>query len=236
MLSEHWPLFDLKIRTPRLELRYPSDDDLALLVALTREEIHSPDFMPFSTPWTRAESTDRERNALRFWWRLRATVSVDEWVLPFVVVDRGEPVGVQDLKGVAFPVTRSVLTGSWLVRRRQGIGIGKEMRAAVLHLAFAGFGAAEAHTSAFVDNLPSLGVTKSIGYAPNGSQTDAREGQPVEHLRFILRRGDWKTRRRDDIEVDGLDNAMDFLGIRNAHLSTAPNDTTPTGGWSRKDP
>ena len=213
MLSEHWPLFGLKIRTPRLELRYPTDDDLALLVELTREEIHPPDFMPFSTPWTRDASPDRERNALRYWWRLRATVSADMWVLPFLVVDRGEPVGVQDLKGVAFPVTRSVVTGSWLVRRRQGTGIGKEMRAAVLHLAFAGFGADEAHTSAFVDNPASLGVTKSLGYAPNGWQTDVREGQAVEHLRFVLRRSDWDVQRRNDIGVEGLDRAMAFLGI-----------------------
>ena len=213
MLSEHWPLFDLRIRTPRLELRYPADDDLALLVELTREEVHAPDFMPFSTPWTRAKSPDRERNALRFWWRLRATLGADEWVLPFLVVDDGEPVGVQDLKGVAFPVTRSVVTGSWLVRRRQGTGIGKEMRAAVLHLAFAGFGAVEAHTAAFVDNPASLGVTRSLGYAPNGSQTDDREGQPVEHLRFVLPRNAWETRRRDDVEIYGLERTVDFLGI-----------------------
>src|SRR5688572_12379914 len=55
MLSDHWPMFDLRIRTPRLELRYPSDDDLALLVALLDEPIHDPDFMPFLIPWTRAE-------------------------------------------------------------------------------------------------------------------------------------------------------------------------------------
>src|SRR5688500_13210674 len=124
MLSAHWPLFDLRIRTPRLELRYPSDDDLAALAELVREEIHDPDFMPFMSPWTRAASPDREREALRFWWRLRANTKADEWILPFMVVDRGEPVGVQDLKGVMFPITRSVVTGSWLVRRRQGEGIG----------------------------------------------------------------------------------------------------------------
>ena len=140
MLSDHWPPFELRIRTPRLELRYPSDDDLGILVELASEPVHDPGFMPFTTPWTRAESPTREWNALRFWWQLRAGLDVDDWTLPFMVLDEGEPVGVQDLKGNRFPVTRSVLTGSWLVQRHQGRGVGKEMRAAVLHLAFAGLG------------------------------------------------------------------------------------------------
>src|SRR5688572_9949750 len=138
MLSDRWPLFGLRIRTPRLELRYPTDDDLAALVELAAEPVHEPDFMPFTTPWTRAESPRRERNALRFWWRLRADLDVQSWTLPFMVVDGGEPVGVQDLRGIGFPVTRSVMTGSWLVQRHQGRGVGTEMRAAVLHFAFAG--------------------------------------------------------------------------------------------------
>ena len=28
-LTQHWPLFDLHVRTPRLELRYPTDDEVA---------------------------------------------------------------------------------------------------------------------------------------------------------------------------------------------------------------
>ena len=208
-----WPLFDLRIRTPRLELRYPSDDDLALLVALLDEPIHDPDFMPFLIPWTRAEPPERVRNALRYWWRLRAGTEADEWTLPFMVLDDGEPVGIQDVKGSHFPATRSVMTGSWLVQRHQGRGVGKEMRAAVLHLAFAGFGATEAHTSAFADNPRSLGVTRALGYQPNGSHVDAREGAGVRHLRFVLTRDDWEARRRDDITLENLAPVRAFLGI-----------------------
>lgn len=106
--------------------------------------------------------------------------------MTFLVLEGDEPVGVQDIAATNFPVTRSVGTGSWLVQRHQGRGVGKEMRAAVLHLAFAGFGALEAHTSAFEDNASSLGVTRSLGYDPNGTQIDEREGRPVRHLRFVL--------------------------------------------------
>lgn len=213
MLSEHWPLFDLRITTPRLELRYPSDDDLDELATLAREPVHDADRMPFTSPWTRAPSPRREQDALRYWWGLRAAAGVDGWELPFVVLDGGEAVGVQDVTGMHFPVTRRVMTGSWLTQRHQGRGVGKEMRAAVLHLAFAGFDAAEAHTSAFVDNPASLGVTRALGYRENGRTIDDREGTPVRHLRFVLERADWERRRRDDISIEGLDGARAFLGI-----------------------
>jgi RimJ/RimL family protein N-acetyltransferase len=212
-LSQHWPLFDLRIRTPRLELRYPCDDDLAALIELVGRPVHPVDRMPFTSPWTRAPSPQRERDALRFWWRQRASVEPTDWVLPFVVLDGGETVGVQDLAARHFPVTGTAQTGSWITMDRQGRGIGKEMRAAVLHLAFAGLGAAEAHTSAFEDNPASIGVTTALGYEPNGAQIDEREGAAARHLRFVLTRERWEERRRDDIEVHGLEPCLPILGL-----------------------
>ncbi|HYU50364.1 MAG TPA: hypothetical protein VEO91_10615 [Candidatus Limnocylindria bacterium] len=35
-----WPLFDLRLRTERLELRLPDDDELARLCAIARAGIH----------------------------------------------------------------------------------------------------------------------------------------------------------------------------------------------------
>ena len=67
------------------------------------------------------------------------------------------------------------------------------MRAAVLHLGFAGFGAERAVTSAFADNPRSLGVTRALGYAENGWFVDDREGKPAKHLRFVLERADWSS-------------------------------------------
>jgi RimJ/RimL family protein N-acetyltransferase len=215
MLSDHWPLFDLRLRTERLELRYPNDADCAWLADLAREPVHEADFMPFTTPWTRTPSPLREQNALRHWWQLRASLSPEAWNLPFIVYADGEPVGCQNLQGTHFAVTRSVLTGSWLVQRRQGEGIGKAMRAAVLHLAFAGLGAAEARTSAFEDNPKSLGVTKALGYGPNGSQIDDREGKPVRHLNFLLHRADWERRARLDVTIENLAPCLALLGLDN---------------------
>jgi RimJ/RimL family protein N-acetyltransferase len=217
MLSDHWPLFDLRVRTPRVELRYPTDDDLALLADLTLEPVHDESFMPFSIPWTRTPSPQRERKALQFWWQSRAELTPERWRMNLLVSVDGEVVGVQDVMAVNFPIARSATTGSWLVQRRQGDGIGTAMRAAVLHLLFAGLGASEAHTEAFEDNAPSLGVTRSIGYRPNGSRIDVREGRAVRHEQFVLTRRDWEQRRRDDIVIENLDPCLPVLGLASFH-------------------
>ena len=52
MGSPYWPLFDLRITTPRVELRPPTDEDLFALASLAAAGVHDPDFMPFAIPWT----------------------------------------------------------------------------------------------------------------------------------------------------------------------------------------
>jgi len=212
MASPHWPLFDLHITTPRLELRYPTDDDLSALAGILAEGIHDPETMPFAEPWTRVESPELERNALRFWWSRRATLQPDDWALPFAVFEHGDPGSVQDVFAKHFATTHTVTTGSWLVQRAHGQGIGKEMRAAVLHLAFQGLGAVEAYTDAFDDNPASLGVTRALGYEPNGAHLYDREGRSVRVLAFRLSRAKWESQRRDDIDVVGLDECLPLLG------------------------
>jgi RimJ/RimL family protein N-acetyltransferase len=213
MTYEHWPFFSLRVTTPRLVLRYPDDDDLFTLANVLSDGVHDPDTMPFMHPWTRAESPELERNALRHWWGLRAALTPERWHLQFAVVEDGEPVGVQGVGANEFCVTRAVSTGSWLLQRAQGRGIGKEMRAAVLHLAFAGLGALEAYTGAFEDNPASLGVTRALGYEANGTELVAREGQPARMLSYSMTRLQWEERRRDDINVEGLEPCLPFLGI-----------------------
>src|SRR4051794_18330350 len=47
-----WPLHNLVLRTPRLELRPDDDAGLRELVAEARLGVHPPDYMPFTVPWT----------------------------------------------------------------------------------------------------------------------------------------------------------------------------------------
>lgn len=205
-----WPLFDLVLRTPRLELRSPTDADLMDLVDLVRAGIHDPSWMPFLVPWTDLPSPELERSFLRFMWHCRAEWSPEDWRLPLVVREHGRAVGVQELQGLGFPATRSVETGSWLGRAHQGRGIGTEMRAAVLHLAFAGLGAETATSGAMVGNTASARVAQKLGYEVVGTATVAPRGVPVEERRYLLRRERW--RPMVPVTVEGLEPCLELFG------------------------
>jgi RimJ/RimL family protein N-acetyltransferase len=211
-LARLWPLFGLSVRTPRVELRYPSDTDLLALAGLSGD-IHDADFLPFSGTWSLLPDGERERTVLQYHWGRRGDWSPMMWRLGLVAVVGGEVVGMQATHGDDFAITRTVTTGSWLGRAHQGQGVGSEMRAAVLHLAFAGLGAERAETDAVEDNGPSLGVTTKLGYRPNGDQIDATNGKRTRLLRFVLDRPDWEAIRRDDIEVVGLDACLPLFGL-----------------------
>ena len=214
MAHPHWPLWDLRIRTPRLELRTLREQEMADLVEVIDGGLHDPATMPFLHPFTDVPPPRREREAYQHYWRSWATWTPEQWHLQFATYQDGRCVGTQSLDATRFPVLRTVRTGSFVGRADQGRGIGKEMRAAVLHLAFAGLGAARAETEAFDDNAASQRVTESLGYRPNGEEWVMRRDQPGRVLRYVLDRADWEPRRRDDITVEGLGpEALDQFGL-----------------------
>lgn len=208
-----WPFFDLRVRTPRLELRLPTDDDLDALADLAAAGTHDPDAMPFANPWTVQEQPALQRGLLQWFWRSRAELSADNWYLGFCVREGDEIVGVQGVLAEQFPVRRTVRTDSWLGKAHQGRGIGKEMRAAVLHFAFGSLGADYAATEAFEDNPSSLGVTGALGYEPNGEGVLVRHGEAARLLNFLLTREKWERQRRDDITVEGIEECLPLLGL-----------------------
>jgi RimJ/RimL family protein N-acetyltransferase len=216
MGANFWPLFDLTIRTPRLELRPPADPDVFALAELAAEGIHDPKEMPFRFPWTDAPSPQLERSALQFHWRIRATWTVEAWHLPFAVWHQGVIVGQQDILARDFLQTHTIESGSWLGRAHQGEGIGKEMRAAVLHLGFDGLGAKRAETGAYEHNHASLGVTRSLGYEPNGDSVVAPRGKPQTELAFKMSRAMFERIRRDDITVENLEPCLPMFGLGDA--------------------
>jgi RimJ/RimL family protein N-acetyltransferase len=214
LTTEYWPFFDLEIRTPTLRLRYLDDAATATLMHLAATAgVHDPGWMPFAIPWTRFEPPYLQQQGLQHFWRTRAAVEPAGWELPFGVYDGDRLLGMQGVGAKSFAVTRTVTTGSWLALPEQGKGYGKEMRSAVLHLAFAGFGADLAVTSAFEDNAASNGVTRALGYVENGWDLDDREGKQARHLRYRMERADWDQRRRNDIEITGLPACLPVLGL-----------------------
>ncbi len=208
-----WPLFDLVVRTPLLELRLPREDEFGALVALVDEGVHDPGTMPFFVPWTDAEPRRRARESAQWLWSHRANWSPDKWTLTSAVFVEGRPVGVQDLSAEHFRAVHSVDTGSWLGRGHQGQGLGREMRQAILHLAFDGLGAHEALSGAFEDNAASIATSRSVGYEPNGEALAPRRDGSGRTVRFRLSREAWERHRRDDIEIVGLEGCLDmFVG------------------------
>jgi len=164
MLSSHWPPADLRLQTPDLELRWPSPDDLGELADLAAAGVHDPEVQPFMVPWTDDSPEERARGTLQYNWSRWGSWKPSDWVLPFAVIRDEVVVGSQALGGHDFAVLREVHTGSWLGLRYQGQGIGTQMRAAVLQLAFEGLGARWAVSAAFDDNPASLGVSRKLGY------------------------------------------------------------------------
>jgi RimJ/RimL family protein N-acetyltransferase len=208
-----WPLFDLRVATPRVVLRYATDDDLFALADLASRGVHDPATMPFTIPWTDAEPAALRRGTLQWFWRQRAEWSVESWHLAFVVVVEGRVVGTQSIIGEQFLKLREVATGSWLGLAHQGQGIGKEMRAAVVQFAFVGLGAQYALTGAFHDNAPSLAVTRSLGYEEEGRRRVLRRDEPDWIVGYRLPREKWQPRRRDDIVIEGLGPCLDLFGL-----------------------
>ncbi|MGW3732906.1 GNAT family N-acetyltransferase [Streptomyces sp. NPDC005148] len=212
MDPRHWPLCGLRIRTPRLELRLPDLGLLDELSTVAAEGVHAPDSMPFTVPWTDAPPAERGRGVYQHVLGTVANWSVRNWVLSLAVLHEGKVVGRQDLGAADFAVTGEVNTGSWLGLAYQGQGIGTEMRAAVLHLAFAGLGARTATSSAMTDNPRSLGVSRRLGYLPDGLEVAALRGDPVTLQRLRIDRDRWEEHRTVDVRIEGLDACRKDFG------------------------
>lgn len=207
------PVYDLRLHTPDLELRLPTEDELVVLCGVARAGIHDPDVMPFLVPWTDKPSPRFEREFMQHHWGVRAAWSPERWTLGLAAFHDGEPIGFQDIGARQFAVLREVMTGSWLGKSFQGRGFGKQMRAAVLHLAFAELGAVLARSSAFVDNLASIAVSRALGYQDNGAGRDVRRGTAAEERHVVLTRERWQAHRCCDVTVAGLDTCRDMFGV-----------------------
>jgi RimJ/RimL family protein N-acetyltransferase len=211
VLIDVFPLYGLVLRTPRLELRLPSPEQLAALGELADSGVHDPAVMPFAVPWTDRPPGVRARSVLQHHWGRMSELTPARWTLGLVVLAGGEPVGMQDVGAVDFAVTREVHTGSWLGRRHHGRGIGTEMRAAVLHLGFAGLGADTAASGAHTDNAASLAVSRKLGYVPDGLARRSVRDRLVVEQRLRLDRAGWEQRRTVPVEIEGLEACRSLL-------------------------
>jgi RimJ/RimL family protein N-acetyltransferase len=212
-MGDWWPIQRLRLTTPRLELRVPSYDDLLALGDVAAAGIHDPATMPFDTPWTDVSPAERARATIQWHWRAVGALKADDWSVSFAVVHAGQVIGTQEVGAREFAVRREITTGSWLGQQHHGRGIGTEMRAAVIHLGFLGLGATSATSAAFADNPASNGVSRRLGYQPDGIDIRERRGAAAEQIRYRLTRDEWAANATVPVEIHGLgDDVLELLG------------------------
>jgi RimJ/RimL family protein N-acetyltransferase len=214
MLTDYLPIYRIRLRTDRLELRLPDLDDLVALADQAAGGIHRPDFMPFVEPWTEAEPAMRGRATVMWQMKTLAGSTPEDWALPFVVVSDGQVIGMQEVSARKVKVSKEAITGSWLGLPHHGQGFGTEMRAAVLAFIFEGLGADYALSASFDGNGPSEGVSRKLGYKADGVNHIVTGDLRRLDRRWRLSREDWEAHRQHEVRIEGLDeDARAMLGL-----------------------
>lgn len=127
--------------------------------------------------------------------RARRSWTPQAWAFPFAVRVDGVLLGVQWLESVDWLTAREVDSSSWLVPTARGSGIGTASRRAVLSYSFGSLGAVAAISSAWAENVASLGVSRRLGYRET-HRTPHRHGPRAGELVYLrLTRAEWDASR-----------------------------------------
>ncbi|HEY0165516.1 MAG TPA: GNAT family protein [Jatrophihabitans sp.] len=208
----YWPLWDVRLSVADLQLRPMTEADQLPLADLLPDDL---ELDPQATRYPGLdEATNRRVIGFQSYWSSYGSWKPERWRLPFCVRVGGELVGVQELEAEDFALLRTVDSASHLAPRVRGRGIGKQMRRAVLALAFGPLQAEAAITSAWHDNHASLAVSRALGYQPNGESLHPR-GNGVDtmtHLR--LRRSQWLAAGgAAGVVLEGVPACLPYFGL-----------------------
>jgi RimJ/RimL family protein N-acetyltransferase len=205
-------LYGLRLRTPRLVLRLGERAELEALAHVASAGIHPPDEMPFAVPWTDASNEPGfVEDFAAFHQRRLAEWTPEGWALNLLAFHDGAPVGSQGLRATQFATDRSVETGSWLGTASQGRGLGTEMRAAVLELAFTRLGARVARSGWLESGAAqSASVSARLGYREVGTHLESPRGEPVPHHDLVLARAEWSCPIA--VEIVGVEPCLPLFG------------------------
>ena len=205
-----WPLHGIRLRTADLDLRVMTEADLRGLCALLPDDLS---MNPHATRYAGLDDRGNRRAVLaQGYWRALGLWSPDDWALPFVARSAGEVVGAQWLEGPDWRADHVVDSSSWLAPAARGRGLGKQMRAAVLALAFGPLRADAAVSSAVVDNPSSLGVSRALGYRDTHRSVLEHSGETLQHVR--LERAAWeRSGQAPEVVITGVSPALPLFGI-----------------------
>src|SRR6478752_1033139 len=134
--SPYWPLDGLVLRVGAMTLRPVIEADLDGLGDLLPPDLELNPATP--RPFGAAEPVARGVAIRQEHWLRLGRWTPDSWTLDFLVLLDDQVIGIQELEAADFRVLRTVETASWLLPKVRGQGHGKQMRAAVLALAFEG--------------------------------------------------------------------------------------------------
>lgn len=211
MTDDYWPLFGLRLATVDLELRPMTEADQSEIARLLPTDV---ELDPAATRFAGAnERIARGRITHQAYWRAYGNWTTAAWRLSFVVRRDGAIIGAQELEGNDFLALRTVDTASFLVPSARGGGLGKQMRSAVLSLAFGPLEAQAAITSAWHDNHASLGVSRALGYQPNGEMLHRRDDGTDRMVHLRLTRSHWLGQPRAESAIDGFDTCRPLFGL-----------------------
>jgi RimJ/RimL family protein N-acetyltransferase len=206
-----WPLRDLRITTPDLELRFPNDHDLATLAEYAALEDYDPSVPAFAvqddTPVRRA------RRFLQRVWIEWGEWKPEQWILNLAVVVDGETVGHQLAWSKHYGVLREVETGSWIAAAHQGRGIGTRMRAAMLGFVFDGLGAEYATSMARTNKPASAAVSRKVGYVEDGIQRLVTNDTAYTLQRFRISREQYVAQGHPAVSIHGLEPCKELFGL-----------------------
>jgi RimJ/RimL family protein N-acetyltransferase len=125
----------------------------------------------------------------------------------------GLVIDMVSLRAHDFRVVREVTTSSWLGLSYQGRGFGTEARIGLLTLAFDLLEAEAALTEVFQDNHSSQGVSRKLGYEPDGISRDARGDEVLVSDRLRLTRQNWIQSDHPRAKITGFEPCRPCFGI-----------------------
>jgi hypothetical protein len=88
-----------------------------------------------------------------------------------------------------------------------------EARIGLLTLTFDHLGAKTARTDVFQDNHASQGVSRKLGYEPDGISVDARGNESLISDRLRLSRATWKARTHPPVTLEGVSPCLPLFGL-----------------------
>lgn len=212
-IAEYWPPFALNLRSGNMELSPVRDSDLPELARIASGGVRRDRVQAFLVDWDSGSDAEITRSLAQYHWNTRATLTVESWTIEFTVRVGGEIIGVQGVSAQQFPLTRTLSTGSWLRKDRQGQGSGTRMRSLVVGAFIREFGARRFDTGYIDGNTASRRVSEKVGYSPNGTRSIvAQDGTASTEKLMVLFSEDYR-HTMDDIDVSGAEEVRAFLGL-----------------------